>query len=86
MTSIFELPINSEMLTQDEIKEITGASRKADQIEWLKNNRWTFFQNKAGEPVVGRLFTRIKLMGITPANMASGGWAPDFNKAKDHAA
>ena len=80
MSAIFEMPIDSETLTPEELGQITGCARKGDQIEWLSCNGWTFHKNKAGEPVVGRLYARLKLAGITPAALASGGgWVPDFS-------
>ncbi len=83
MTAIFEMPIAKETLAPEELVEITGCSRKGDQVEWLTCNGWTFHKNKAGEPVVGRLFARLKLAGITPAALATtGGWVPDFTALK----
>ena len=80
MSAIFEMPIDSETLTTDEVAQITGCSRKSDQIEWLSCNGWIFHKNRAGEPIVGRLYARLKLAGITPASLTtSGGWVPDFS-------
>ena len=80
MTAIFEMPISSETLAQDELVQITGCSRKGDQIEWLSCNGWTFHKNKSGEAIVGRLYARLKLAGITPAALATNsGWVPDFS-------
>jgi hypothetical protein len=80
MTAIFEFPISSETLTQEEILQITGCARKGDQIEWLICNCWTFHKNKAGEPIIGRMYARLRMAGITPAAMtATGGWTPDFS-------
>lgn len=81
MTAIFEMPISSETLAVEELATITGCARRSDQIEWLSSNGWAFHKNKAGDPIVGRLYARLKLAGITPAALAtSGGWAPDFSK------
>jgi hypothetical protein len=80
MSAIFEMPIDSEMLSSDEIGQITGCGRKSDQIEWLSCNGWTFHKTRAGEPVVGRLYARLKMAGITPATLAPAtGWVPDFS-------
>ncbi len=80
MSAIFELPIESETLTPDELGAITGCARRGDQIEWLTCNGWTFHKNKAGEPIVGRLYARLRMAGITPAALTTtGGWAPDFS-------
>lgn len=80
MSAIFEMPINSEMLGQDEIVQITGCSRKGDQINWLSKNGWTFHENKAGEAIVGRLYARLRMAGISTSSMQSiGGWSPNFS-------
>jgi hypothetical protein len=83
MSAIFEMPINSEMLAPEEITQITGSSRKSDQIVWLSGNGWTYHKNKAGEAIVGRLYARLKLAGINPAALATtGGWVPDFSSIR----
>lgn len=83
MTAFFEMPLSSETLTQEEIVLITGCSRRADQITWLQTEGWTFVRNKAGEPIVGRLYARLKLSGISPSTLiSSSSWIPDLNKVK----
>jgi len=83
VSAIFELTISSETLTVDEILEISGATRKSDQIDWLKKNGWVFHTTRAGDPVVGRLYARLKLSGINPGALATtGGWVPDLSQVK----
>lgn len=78
--TIFELPFVSEILSQDEVAEITGCGRRVEQIQWLTANAWTFHKTKSGNPVVGRLYARLKLSGINPSALsAPGGWSPDFS-------
>jgi len=80
MTAIFEFPLQSETLTPEEVAGITGCARRGDQVEWLTCNGWTFHKNKAGEPIIGRMYARLRMAGITPAAMATtGGWVPDFS-------
>lgn len=80
MTAIFEFPLQDETLSEEEIVKITGCARKAEQIEWLTCAGWEFHKNRAGQPIVGRMYARLRLAGITPATMlASGGWQPDFS-------
>ncbi len=79
MSTIFQIPLNSETLSLDEVHEITGCARKSEQINWLMNNGWEFHTNRAGEPIVGRLFARLRLAGITPNTMSVRGWVPDFS-------
>lgn len=87
MSAMFELPLPSETLSADEISDISGCSRKSDQIDWLKQNGWHYLKNRAGAPVIGRLYARLKLAGINPAALAtigvgSAGGAPDFSKVR----
>lgn len=80
MSALFELPLSSETLSQDEVVAITGCSRRGDQIAWLAAAGWTHVTNRAGEPVVGRLYARLRLSGITPSALVqNGGWTPDFS-------
>jgi hypothetical protein len=83
MPAVFEMALSSEILTPDEIAEITGCGRRSDQIQWLTDNAWTFHKTKAGNPIVGRLYARLKLTGINPATMATmGKWVPDFSSIR----
>lgn len=83
MTTLFEFPLVSEILTAEEIAAMSGCSRKADQADWLASNGWTFLRNRTGEPVVGRLYARLKLAGINPATWgAHSGWIPDYSKVR----
>lgn len=86
MTAMFEISLPSETLEPDEVCTLSGCTRKNDQVEWLNRNGWVFFKNRAGEPIIGRLYARLKLSGINPAAMAApanlGGWQPDFSKAR----
>jgi len=83
MSALFEMPMSSETLSQEELLAITGCSRRNDQIAWLNGAGWIHVTNRAGEPIVGRLYARMRLAGITPnALVASGGWAPDFSTVR----
>lgn len=83
MSALFEMPLSSETLTADELQQITGCARRADQVAWLQTEGWMYVRNRAGEPIVGRLYARMRLSGITPnALVASGGWAPDFSNLR----
>jgi len=84
MTAIFQVPIQSETLSPDEVGEISGCARKSDQVDWLTSNRWVFFKNRAGTPVVGRLYARMRLAGINPSTLAGAadGWQLDVSKVR----
>lgn len=80
MNALFEMPIDDEILSSEELAQITGCARKTDQIDWLCGNDWTYHKNKAGEPIVGRLYTRLRLAGINPKALTSpGSWVADFS-------
>lgn len=83
MNSIFETVLQSETLSPDELQDISGCGRKGDQIKWLNSNGWTFIKNRAGEPIIGRLYARLRLTGINPATLsAPTSWVPDFSKVR----
>jgi Domain of unknown function (DUF4224) len=83
VTAIFELPKTTLTLSQDELHQITGSARRADQVKWLCDNNWAHHKTKAGDPVVGSLYASMRLAGIEPAILAvSGGWSPDFSGLK----
>ena len=82
MTAIFELVINSEILSPEELIAITGSTLKAHQVQWLEKNAWVFFKNRGGDPIVGTFYTRLQLSGINPKSFAtSEAWTPDFTRA-----
>ncbi|OWY40347.1 hypothetical protein CEK28_05000 [Xenophilus sp. AP218F] len=77
------MPISSETLSAEELVTITGGARKRDQVAWLDANRWVYYTNRAGEPVVGRLYARLKLAGINPSKFAGGEqWSPDLGNVR----
>lgn len=85
MTAIFELQLQSETLTDDEISDISGCIRRSDQISWLKSNGWLFILNRAGAPKIGRLYARLKLSGINPAALVAPeatGWKMDVTNVR----
>lgn len=79
MTAIFELPLPSETLASDELSEITGAKTHDGQRTWLDANRWKYHTSRAGRPIVGRMYARLKLAGIEASALTPQAWAPDFS-------
>lgn len=57
---------DSELLSADELAEVTGYSHIARQKEWLDKNGWAYVVNAAGRPIVGRWFARLRLAGVQP--------------------
>jgi hypothetical protein len=39
MNSILESPLTSEILSQEEVQDISGCCRKGDQIKWFNANK-----------------------------------------------
>jgi len=82
MAALFELTIQSETLSADEVASITGCNRRGDQIEWLTANGWRFYKNRGGDPIIGRLYARMQLAGIKPNTDIAGSDQPSFNKIR----
>jgi hypothetical protein len=64
MSAMFELPIESETLTAEEIAQTSGCQRRSEQVEWLTCNGWAFHKNRAGAPIVGRFYARLRMAGV----------------------
>lgn len=79
MSAIFDFPLSSETLAEDELTAITGTPMAALQREWLDKNGWAHHLNRAGKPIVGRLYARLRMAGLRPETFVHhGGWTPDF--------
>lgn len=81
MTATFEIPLASETLASDEIEAITGAAQAAHQIKWLTDNGWLHHITRAGKPVIGRMYARLKMAGVNMAP-AQAGWQPDLRAVR----
>ena len=79
MTALFELHLPSETLAADELADITGSWTNDGQRSWLDTNRWKYHTNRAGRPIVGRMYARLKLSGIEASALTPQAWAPDFS-------
>ncbi|MEB2647579.1 DUF4224 domain-containing protein [Pseudomonas canadensis] len=78
--------MQAEILSDDELADLTGYKRRADQRKWLKDRNWVFVESRGGRPLVGRMFTRMKL-GLVGPNIveqnpppARPAWTPDFSR------
>ncbi len=78
MAALIEIPLGSELLTADEVAEITGTQRRPQQIEWLKQKQWVHHINRAGTPIVGRLYARMKMAGLNMQGPEVA-WSPDLS-------
>jgi Domain of unknown function (DUF4224) len=82
MNLISETPIASETLSPEELQHLTGAARKKDQAAWLEEHGWVFVKNRAGDPIVGRLYARMMLAGIRPSGGPANSPTPNFSNVR----
>ncbi|CRM84828.1 hypothetical protein GCM10009091_34830 [Pseudomonas brenneri] len=78
--------MQAEILSDDELADLTGYKRRSDQRKWLKDRNWVFVESRGGRPLVGRMFARMKL-GMVNATIADQNpaparpaWTPDFSR------
>lgn len=78
--------METEILSEEELAELTGYKHRGYQRQWLKDRNWVFVESRGGRPLVGRMFTRMKL-GIAPPTHAAPAppptapaWTPDFSR------
>lgn len=71
--------IETFYLSDEELAEITGYTRRADQIGWLTRNKWTFALSAVSKPVVSRRHAEIMLGGIVEASAPpkASEWKPN---------
>lgn len=74
------MEFQSETLTDEELTTITGYQIPSKQIQWLHDNHWQFVLTGARRPIVGRVYARMKLAGVTPSavNPAAETWTLDL--------
>ena len=67
-------------IAEDELVAITGYQRPSLQLDWLNRNGWKYVLTGARRPVVGRVYARMKLAGVTPSavNPAAETWTLDL--------
>ncbi|MQT96596.1 DUF4224 domain-containing protein [Pseudomonas helleri] len=79
--------METEILSEEELAELTGYKHRGYQRQWLKDRNWVFVESRGGRPLVGRMFTRMKL-GIAPSALSAApappppvpSWTPDFSR------
>lgn len=81
--------MESEILSDDELAEITGYKARAWQRRWLDSHHWVYVESRGKRPLVGRQYARMKL-GIVPlpidialAKPARPKRAPDFSRINE---
>lgn len=71
--------LDTEILTAEELAEISGYKHTASQRDWLDRNGWKYVLNAAGRPIVGRYFARMQLAGVSCQVANAPAWTPDFS-------
>lgn len=64
--------ISREILTEEEVANLTGLKSRSRQIRWLRENGWKHESSPGGRPIVGRIYLQQKLGGkVTGGEKAS---------------
>lgn len=66
-------------LTVDELKDMTGYQRHADQRRWLTDKGWTFEVSANGKPVVARSYAESR---IGASHQSAPVWKPNLSAFK----
>lgn len=81
--------METEILSDDELVEITGYKARGYQRRWLNERGWHFVESRGGRPLVGRQYARQKLSGVVIDTMPvaaapppAPAWTPDFSRVK----
>lgn len=61
----------SMFLNADEVAELTGRKRTADQLKWLLLRGWQHEINAAGRPIILRSYAEDRLSGRKPKQTAT---------------
>lgn len=78
--------MKSEILSDEELAEITGYKARAYQRQWLDARQWLYVESRGKRPLVGRQYARMKLGVAPPVPLDSNpeparpAWTPDFSK------
>nr|WP_282443266.1 DUF4224 domain-containing protein [Pseudomonas sp. B329] len=78
--------IEAEILSDEELADLTGYKQRAHQRRWLKERSWVFIESRGGRPLVGRMYARMKFGMINPVLVGQSPpltrpvWTPDFSR------
>lgn len=79
--------METEILSDEELAELTGYRARGYQRRWLEQRGWVFVETRSGRPLVGRHYVRMKL-GVTLEVVpmapppAAPVWTPDISKVR----
>ena len=80
--------METEILSDEELVELTGYKARGYQRRWLEERGWVFVETRSGRPLVGRHYVRMKLgltlevVPMTPPPLAAPAWTPDISKVR----
>lgn len=78
--------METEILSDEELAELTGYKARAYQRRWLIDRQWVFVESRGKRPLVGRMYARMKLGMISPTiaapnpPQAAPVWTPDYSR------
>jgi hypothetical protein len=76
--------METEILSEEELADMTGYVARGWQIRWLKEREWHFVESRGKRPLVGRQYARMKLGLPSPTTavappLPKPAWTPDFS-------
>lgn len=78
--------MENEILSDEELAELTGYKARAYQRRWLIERQWVFVESRGKRPLVGRMYARMKL-GMISSTIADPNrppaapvWTPDYSR------
>ncbi|KAF1068208.1 MAG: hypothetical protein GAK45_01436 [Pseudomonas citronellolis] len=80
--------MESEILSDEELAEITGYKQRAWHRRWLNDHHWVYVESRGRRPLVGRQYARLKLgikpepLAVIPPTLPVPQWTPDFSLVK----
>ncbi|MGX1127366.1 DUF4224 domain-containing protein [Pseudomonas sp. HLS-6 TE3448] len=80
--------METEILSDTELAELTGYKARGWQRRWLNERHWHFVESRGGRPLVGRQYARMKLGVIlevvqtAPPPSSAPAWSPDISKVR----
>jgi hypothetical protein len=78
--------MEADILSDEELAELTGYKARAYQRRWLIDRHWVFIESRGKRPLVGRLYARMKLGVLFPSIVdpnpppAAPTWTPDYSR------
>lgn len=84
MKALFQLPDKDDLLSHEEMVEITGAHRRDNQIAWLAKNDYIYEILADGWPRVHRYYRMCRMLGVSPSEFVgqSKPWELDISTVK----